>query len=345
MKAVSVYIRLNNITLNFCERFLVESSWDTFTDTAFIVVPNVIFKAETSNATVGLDSLLQKGDPVEIRAGYNKSFDTLETIFKGFISKVKTGTLVEIGCEDAMYALKQKNLVSKVFKNATLKTLIDYITDRTNIETKLIDDTAGLGDWVIENYSELNSVKVLEKLKGEPYGFVSYIKDGVLNVGVPYDATGTTHYLLKELNFAGDDDLKNEANDTLRVLKGISIQRDNSRIIKYATKIDGVITISDAISNGELRTLNVQYQTADQLEATLKRVYQTTSFTGLQGSFPTFGEPVIRYNDWIKLRDLKNPERDGTYKVRSVVTEMTVSGGLRQNVTVDFGITEVEANT
>ena len=109
MKAISVYIQLNNITLQFCESFLVESSWDTFTDTAQIVVPNVIFKSETNNATVGLDTLLQKGDPVEIRAGYNKAPDQLETIFKGFISKVKTGTLIVIGCEDSMYALKQKN--------------------------------------------------------------------------------------------------------------------------------------------------------------------------------------------------------------------------------------------
>ena len=64
----------------------------------------------------------------------------------------------------------------------------------------------------------------------------------------------------------------------------------------------------------------------------------------MQGNFTTFGEPVIRFNDWIKLRDLKNPERNGTYKVRSVATEMTTSGGLRQNVTIDYGFLEVESN-
>lgn len=343
MKAISVYIQLNNITLQFCESFLVESSWDTFTDTASIVVPNVIFKSETSNATVGLDTLLQKGDPVEIRAGYNKAPDLLETIFKGFISQVKTGTLIVIGCEDAMYALKQKNLPSTKFTKVTLQELIDFAIDGIDIETNLIDPNVVLGDWVIENNSFINPVQILKKLKND-YGFVSYIKDGVLNVGVPYDTTGKTHYLLKELNFAGDDDLKNEANDTLRVLKGISILPDNTRIIKYAVKVNEVITVSDTEVKGELRTLNYYNQTAAELTETLKKVYQTTNFTGLQGNFPTFGEPVIRYNDWIKLRDLKNPERNGTYKVNKVVSELTTSGGLRQNITVDFGISEVEAN-
>jgi hypothetical protein len=342
MKGISVYIQLNNITLQFCESFVVESSWDTFTDTASIVVPNVIFKAETSNATVGLDTLFQKGDPVEIRAGYNKAPDNLETIFKGFISKVKTGTLLEITCEDSMYALKQKNLTSKSFVKPTLKELIDYLVEDITIDTKLIDDSVVLGNWVIENNSFINPVQVLKKLKSD-YGFVSYIKDGVLNVGVPYDATGKTHYLLRELNII-DDDLKNEANDTLRVLKGISILPDNTKIIKYAVKVNEVITVGDSEVQGELRTLNYYNQTADELTETLKKVYQTTNFTGLQGSFTTFGEPVIKYNDWIKLRDLKNPERDGVYKVNKVVTEMTTGGGLRQNITIDFGQTEIEAN-
>ncbi len=343
MKAISVYIQLNTTTLEFCESFTVESSWDTFTDTATIIVPNVIFKAETSNATVGLDTLFQKGDPVEIRAGYNKSADNLETLFKGFISKVVTGTLLEISCEDSMYALKQKNLTSKRFKKVTLKELIDYITDGITIETNLIDPDVVLGDWAIENNSFINPVQVLKKLKSD-YGFVSYIKDGVLNVGVPYDSTGTTHYLLKELNFVGEDDLKNEANDTLRVLKGISILPDNTRIIKYAVKVNEVITVGDSEVQGELRTVNYYNQTADELTETLKKVYQSTNFTGLQGSFTTFGEPVIKVNDWVKLRDLKNPERNGTYKARSVARSMTPSEGLRQMITIDFGITEVEAN-
>lgn len=343
MKAVSVYIQLNTTTLQFCESFIVESSWDTFTDTASITVPNVIFKSETSNATIGLDTLFQKGDPVEIRAGYNKAPDNLETLFKGFISKVQTGTLLVISCEDAMYALKQKNLPSKRFKKVTLKELIDYITDGITIETNLIDPDVVLGDWAIENNSFINPVQVLKKLKND-YGFVSYIKDGILNVGVPYDSTGTTHYLLKELNFAGDDDLENQANDTLRVLKGVSILPDNTRIIKYAVKVNDVIAVGDSEVDGELRTLNYYNQTAEELTETLKKVYQSTNFTGLQGSFPTFGEPVIRVNDWCKIRDLKNPERDGTYKVRSVNREMTPSGGLRQNVAIDFGITEIEAN-
>jgi hypothetical protein len=346
MKALSVYIQLNNITLKFCESFSVEKTWDNFTDTADIVVPNVIFKSETSNASVGLDALLQRGDPVEVKAGYNKAEAQLETLFKGFISDVQTGTLIKIKAQDAMYALKQKNLTSKLFKKVTLEELIDYCVEGIDIEVEyggLVNKTVVLGDWVIENNSFINPVQVLQKLKSD-YGFVSYVKDGVLNIGTPYSTTQKTHYLLKELNFAGPDSLVNEVNDTLRVLKGVSILPDNSRIIKYAVKVNEVITVGDSEVQGELRTLTYYNQTASELEETLKTVYQTTNFTGLKGDFTTFGEPVIRYNDYIKLRDLKDPERDGTYKVRKVVHSMSPGSGLRQTCTVDYGISEIEAN-
>ena len=346
MKAVSVYIQLNETILQFCERFTIESSWDTFTDKAMIYVPNIIFKSETSNASVGLDSLFQKGDPVEIRAGYNKSPDALDTWFKGFISNVQTGTILEIEAQDAMYALKQKNLASTKFTKVTLKELIDFCVEGITIDIEysgFVDENTTIGDWVIENNSFINPVQVLQKLKND-YGFVSYVKDGVLNIGTPYTADGTTHYFLKELNFASQDTLVNEANDTRRILKGISILPDNTRIIKYAVKNNEEIIVQDAELQGELRTLNYYNLTAAELEETLKKVYQTTNYTGLKGDIITFGEPTIKFNDYIKLRDLKNPERDGTYKVRSVVREMTPSGGLRQKCTVDFSITEIQAN-
>ena len=346
MKAVSIYIQLNNLTLTFCESFNIESTWDNFTDTAEIIVPNVIFKSETSNATVGLNTLLQRGDPVEIKAGYNKAQAQLETLFKGFISDVKTGTLISIKAQDAMYALKQKNLASKVFRAVTLKELIDYCVAGIDIEVEyggLVDSSVVIGDWAIENNSVINPVEVLQKLKSD-YGFVSYVKDGVLNIGTPYSTTQKTHYLLKELNLVGEDSLVNEVNDTLRVLKGVSILPNNTRIIKYATKTDETIIVGDSEIQGELRTLTYYNQTAAQLTETLKTVYQTTNFTGLKGDFTTFGEPVIRYNDYVKLKDLKNPERNGTYKVRKVIYSMSPSNGLRQTCTVDYGISEIEAN-
>lgn len=344
MKAISVYIQLNNITLRFCERFTVESTWDTFTDIAMVVVPNVVFKSESGNTSVGLDALLKKGDPVEIKAGYNKSPKQLISLFKGFISNVKTGMLLEIKAQDAMYALKQKNLASAIFKSVTLGELIDYITEGLDIETELIDPDVVLGDWAIENNSYINSVQVLDKLKND-YGFVSYIKDGTLKVGVPYDTTGTTHYLLKEINFAGPDNLMDEQNDTLRVLKGISILPDNTRLVKYAVKVDEEVKVGDEEVQGELRTLNYYNLTAPQLEEALKRAYQKTNLTGLKGDFTTFGEPVIKYNDYVKLRDLREPERNGIYKVKKVIYSMSPNSGLRQNVTIDFGISEVQANT
>jgi len=346
MYAISTYIQLNNIVLNYCESFAIQSTWDAFTDTAEIVVPNVIFRSQTTNESIGLDALLKRGDPVLIKGGYNKSEKDAPIRFKGFISDIETGTILRIKCQDAMYALKQVDVQSRVLKKTTLQGLLDHILQDVNIDLNLsnrVQGSTGIGDWAIENNTFLSPVQVLKKLKSD-YGFVSFIRDDKLSVGVPYDDTGVTHYLLKELHFTEPDNLVNEINDTKRVLKGISILPDNTKKIRYAVKENDIITVGSEAIKGELRTLNYYNLTEVELDEVLKTVYQNTNYAGLQGDFTIFGEPFIQHNDWVKIRDLKNPERNGTYKVRGVSTQMTVSGGLRQLVTIDFGISEVEAN-
>ena len=346
MKVISVYIQLNTITLLYCQSFEIESSWDNFTDNAKVIVPNVIFKSETSNASVGLDALLKKGDPIEIRAGYNKPSDELETLFKGFISNIKTGTILEISAQDAMYALKQKNVPSKLFKDAKLSELIDYCLEGIKLDveyTKVADKDVGLGDWAIENNSFQSPLAVFQQLKD--WGIIITVRDGKLVVGQPYDATGITHYFVKEINII-EDSLTNELNDTARVIKGIYRNDKNEKIIKYVSKInEKILVTTDELQGTITKTLNFYNISESDFDKLLEKAYQSTNYKGFKGDIVTFGEPYVKYNDWIKLRDLKNPERNGTYKVRSVKYEMSTSSGLRQTITTDFAISEIQANS
>ena len=63
----------------------------------------------------------------------------------------------------------------------------------------------------------------------------------------------------------------------------------------------------------------------------LKQFY----YTGLRGSFTTFGIPFVRQGDNIQIQDPILPERNGFYKVKEVDYSGGIEG-LRQEIHLDF---------
>jgi len=61
-------------------------------------------------------------------------------------------------------------------------------------------------------------------------------------------------------------------------------------------------------------------------------------YTGYRGSFTTFGIPFVRMGDNVALTDVILPERNGTYKVKKVEYKLSVDGGLRQVIKLDYKI-------
>ena len=61
-----------------------------------------------------------------------------------------------------MYLLKQKNLDSKTFNNATVKDVVSYVAPDENV---IYDDAdAYIGDFQIDNNAFINAVSVFEVL-------------------------------------------------------------------------------------------------------------------------------------------------------------------------------------
>jgi hypothetical protein len=81
-------IQINKYIFTGSIEVSINKSYTTFTDTANIIIPNLLSKKTNENVsqTFSGDSLIKKGDPVKIWAGYDKPFNELPLIFVGFVS-------------------------------------------------------------------------------------------------------------------------------------------------------------------------------------------------------------------------------------------------------------------
>ncbi len=77
--------------------------------------------------------------------------------------------------------------------------------------------------------------------------------------------------------------------------------------------------------------------TIDQLVALATNELKKYYYNGLHGKFTTFGIPYVRQGDNVQLVDKVLPERNGTYKCKSVEYSGGV-GGLRQIIELDYKI-------
>jgi hypothetical protein len=71
-------------------------------------------------------------------------------------------------------------------------------------------------------------------------------------------------------------------------------------------------------------------------KAQLEKYY----YNGFKGSFTTFGIPYIKHGDTIQIVDNALPERTGLYKVKSVSYYGGYDDGLRQEITIDYKVSE-----
>ncbi len=316
MKRLNSEISIGDETFRFVNELEISSSWETFTDTAKIRLPNR-FVRDNQTITVGVDNLFKRGDAVTIKLGY---FPNLVPIYQGFVSKVLPDSPLVIECEDAMWLLKQKTITAS-FKNTELSQLLSAVVPSIVPVNSNIDD-AKLGQFRI---TRVSIAQVLEELK-KTYGLVSFVRDGTLEVGLAYPFLPAVH----DITFEDDitvSNLEYRCEENLRIkIKGISMRPDNTKIEVDAGDIDG-----------ETRTLTYYDLDKAELTAIVNRELPKFKFTGYFGSFDTFGEPVIKHGDQINLVHKKFPEKNGVYLVSTVNTTFGMSG-YKQSVSLDIKV-------
>lgn len=323
-----------NISFNFVHSIEIESSYENLTDTCKIVIPRKL-TFDGLPLFNGDNPIFRRGDKIEVSMGY---VPNITKVFTGYIKNVGSNVPTVLECEDEMYLLKQYtvNYPSKVgleerILKAPLKyhpltiqptlklnELLDYCLPNIDFETV---DNINLGKFTIIKASP---AKVLDKLKSE-YGLYSYFRNGKLHVGFANDASVTSEaeFKMEEVVINSDTLEWQRAEDVRIKCVAISMNSDNSK-----TQVE----FGD--EDGNQITITKQDMDAKSLEFAAKEWIKENKYTGYRGEVETFGEPVMKHGDRIKLTSVKLPERDGTYLIKKVKRVYSVDSGNHQIFTL-----------
>lgn len=320
MKKVSSKTEFETVTFDFTNKITIESSYDTLTDTASIVVPKKIsFKDKNgdnvSNIASGENAIFKRGGSVGLFMGYD---GRLVQRFTGYIAGVRTKYPLEFACEDETYLLKQ-NSITLSLSNPTLKELIEAVIPE-GIDYKLRAEY-NLGDFRI---SKASSAVVLNELR-KKHGIYSWFRNGVLNIGlatVPELQSTIRFTMFKDIISADSLQFINDFDRKIKVVAK-SIKDDNTSLTATAGDVDG-----------ETRT--VYFNNADSIESLQSFADSQVSqlkYSGYEGAFQTFGDQFVEHGDIVEIINPQIPEQSGGYVCDKVSTSCGMSG-LRQNISI-----------
>lgn len=327
MKRLESQIKIGDFTFDYVTNLIIESSWNTFTDTANITLPNK-FIQKNKVIVAGTDNIFKRGDVVEINIGY---FPKLQRRFTGFLNNIHPETPLILECEDPMFLLKQINLKSKQFLNTTIKEVIDFATaDLGNLTIEFDDKDAKIGNFEIDNKGFVNAVTVFEVLKKQ-FGYNIYFQDGILQVRILNSILSldkTAHVMSTEFNIIEDNLTFQRDDDVGMVVRFDSKQKDNSVITLFGFKEKGETVISRTPKQGGIvNSWKVPELSEDLIKQLITRNIDKYIWEGFQGSFTTFLESTIEHSDRIDFIDNRLPEKNGRYLIKTVVTTFGVDGG------------------
>lgn len=308
------------IKFDYVSEVSIVTSLKNLTDTATVVFPR---KLKFSDKPI--TDWVKRGDKIEIGLGYTEY--GIETIFKGYIKSVSTGSPLTLECEDAAWLLKQKTVKNLYYEKFNLKSfLAEQMPELTDCSIDDID----LGEVRING--EVTMAQVFDYLmKNYPLHF--FFKDGKLygtlnSTSLTMDGAGKTIKFTYGKNVIAANDLKYTKADDLKIaVVAKHITRDNKKLeVKVPT---------DAGSDHEVRTIFCP--DADNESALKERAEQWLTeykVDKMEGNFTAFGIPMTKIGDTVHFKDEMYSERNDKKFFVEGVTYTFGKGGYRQKITL-----------
>lgn len=312
-------IKLSDQVFTFCHEVTIDSSYDNLLDSGKIIIPKRIRYVNQQgesvpNITSGTDALFKAGDPCTVSVGYNSK---INQFFTGYIKAVRTKYPLLFEVEDEVYKLKQ-NRLNLSFKNPQLSDFLKkVIPEGVNYE---ITAEQNLGKFRIKNAS---SAEVLDELRTK-HGIYSFFRDGILYVGLSVvpKLQSVHRFEFNTTSLINGDSLK-------------FIDESERRIKVVCKSIDdnnNTLEASAGDQDGETRTLYFNNYTLTDLQATADRLKDELKYSGYEGSFTTFVDPLVNHGDIVELINRTIPEQSGAYLVTRVLTNFGFNVGGRQKI-------------
>lgn len=319
MLSLSCEIRIGGFIFRYINSLEVVEDYQTLTNTMELVLPRkVMYQDKLMNLPD--TGVLMKGLPVVARIGYDNN---LKTVFEGYVRSYTTSFPIVVSCEDEAFLLKQQSVKPKSWKSAKLKEVLEYIQGYTTSTAGMQVDDINLGQFHI--LEPVTPAKVIEEIK-KTYSLFVYYWNNVLYAG-------RSHWdgQQDEYNFAiGWNVIDNnleviDEDDQKLKLTAISILDDNTKLTE---------TVGDA--DGDQRTWYFRNVTSkSDLKSFAEQKLIELKYSGLKGSFTTFGHNVVKQGNIVNLNDQLdyNADMTGRYLVDKVVRSFGVDG-YKQDITI-----------
>lgn len=314
------------IVFDSVESIHIENSTEKISDQAKVTLPRKFLRKinSTDRTNIAKDRLLdfiKVGDTIKIEAGYNGD---LVTEFEGYITRIGAEIPIELECEDEMWKLKKMPPVNKLFPNANIKQVVEFLAPGYEVDCKY---DAAIGKFAIEN---LTPYKALLEMKSKGFRF-SFI-NGKIKVLMNIDPDiQKRHQFNLTRNVRKGGDLKYETKEDRKFwVKAISKQVGTSKEISYEFGEKGESE----------RSFTYLGLTKDQLKIHAENEYAKLSYNGYGGGFESWCYPRTKAGDSADLTDPNYPDkhRDGIYYINEVITDINKSDGFKRKNNITFKI-------
>lgn len=315
MLVLSSEIHIGKYVFNQIVEIEVNSSYETLTDTCVVTIPRKL-SFQGKSLIVKENSIFTRGDRVVVKCGY--WYNNKTTIFEGFLVRVESGMPTRLHCEDIAWKLKQTQAFNLSYSKLEIGTLLKDI-----VPTGIEYITPGKIELGKASFKKVTAAQILSYLQ-DKFSIQSWCRNGKLYVGLNYfKDLQREHSFSFQRNIISDNLEYVRAEDIKIAIKAVSILPDNSKI-----------EISAGDNEGTERTLHF-YNVTDRvlLQERANIALANFKFDGFNGSFTTFGMPVVAHGDIVSLSDNLYPEKDGRYIVKSVRTTFG-QGGYRQEMDI-----------
>lgn len=308
-------ISIGDLTFEFVNDVVIDSSWKNLTDTATIKLPsNILLKSESDRTRSRhiLLNYITAGMRVVISLSANQE---LEEVYKGYIRSIRPSIPIQLECEDEMYQLKRNNIVDAGNSLTLAKLVKKYLS---SYQVKHVDMT--LGDFQIDN---LSTAQLLSELQNQ-FKLYSFFRGEILVIGLPYDSeTSQEHSFLLEGEIIKDQLEYKRAEDVKVSVTAISNNSDGTK-----TEVE----VGD--KDGDVRSLNFyNISNGSELKATAERELNRFKYDGYRGGFDAFSLKTVNHGDIINLVHPEESQKSGRYYV-DAVKRMFGLNGYRQNITL-----------
>ena len=307
-------ITIGELTLQLLDSVEITRDTDNLTDSAVIKLPACVF-----NRYIADVNKIRRDQTVTISLGYNGD---LHQEFSGYIRSVERDQSgLVINCQDEVYKFNQTKMDDKPYETPTVKDLLNAVLKAVQPDLKLncVYDFS-YDKFIIKNATALD---VLKTIQNECHCMM-YIKDGVFNVTPPYitpESTKTVRYDTSKNVMADGYSLKYKDKED-RKLKVTAKGKD---------KNGGELTAEKGEGGGDTETFDYKgIATQEMLDSIAENMYAAKSYNGYEGSFQAWFLPLIDKGDTVEITDAADPDRNGRYFVKSVVTSCGSSGITRK---------------